>query len=602
MALKPSPIAGTTFGATLGTLGGTTGFPLTDTNNSFGGWKYAATTVARNALPLSVLQNGTPCWVEADNTVYVLNATWAGVAAPVDADWTAIGSGGGITGIGSTNSIPIWTSATNISANINFTRGPVTQIVNNEQGFELGVNTITQRFVDPAGSDSNNGLSALTPWATRQHAMDEMEALLPGPYEIVSAPGIYSEQFSSPYKGMGRGVNSGGTLVQNIGDETTPANVILAASDTIYSNELFDRGYDGSIRFAGIRFVGTNSPGLVSSAGALVFIRNCEFSQINDCLKISLNTLLIVEPGAVGIIADTINTLFSIENNALTFLSSNVTVTNLTGNFAEINYGSQLFMDNNLTINVTGTNASTFFNLRSGTVETGHLNQLNYNGTGNAIELQLNSNFRGGQDNVFQFTDASGVAQLGGTSSFTSSNDGSTTYTIGGSTPSTNNFLLNGQSYLYNRVNSGSGSDEIPMEWVTSENLATSRYVLATDFRYTSPTIGIPGIIPPGNGFFLTTVGLADTALPVFVAKFKCKFPQFTIKSRIANGPNGMTSVTDTYTVYRNGSPTAMSGIITDGNTLTVVGSTIICEPEDEISIFITTDANTLVQDISLSI
>lgn len=121
MAIQTRPTAGTTFGATLGTLGGTTSFALNDPRASFGGCMQVATTAARNAIEIPFLQNGMIVWVEADDTYYKLRPTWPGGVLSTDPDWeTFVGPGGAISGGGTVPCIPYWGTSTTLLSNIFF--------------------------------------------------------------------------------------------------------------------------------------------------------------------------------------------------------------------------------------------------------------------------------------------------------------------------------------------------------------------------------------------------------------------------------------------------------------------------------------------------
>jgi hypothetical protein len=181
---------------------------------------------------------------------------------------------------------------------------------------------------------------------------------------------------------------------------------------------------------------------------------------------------------------------------------------------------------------------------------------------------------------------------------FATSNQGTASFSVGGTTPTTQNFRLAGQSMVVNALSSVTGSREIPMDWFTGEPLATNDYVLATDFRYKmTQQIGMQGELPQDNGFFITTEGLSDEATPIWTAPRDMWFSWFAIGGRISNGPNGINSVTDTYTIYLNGNPTTMVLTVTDSEGGTCITNPVFCEEGDEIALFVLSDANTLAAD-----
>jgi len=564
-----------------------------------------ANIAARNAITAGQRYEGLWCYV-VDSDGGGTPATYQLQNGITNSDWILINSGTAITGIGSAECVAVWGSATNLTANINFTRSNATGIVNNEQGLDVGVNTTTTRYVSPTGSDLADGLTALTPWQTRQHAFNEMAAFLPGTYEIVSAVGTYNEILDSPYSSMGRALDSSGTIVNNTGDETTPANIVAAGSGDLYTNAIFGRGYSGAMRFAGFRFVGdATGSAFVNETGGTIFLRNCEFAQVQYCADANLNSKIFIEPqsAGAGIVADNIYGLLQLTLGGMSYVSSNVTVTNFTGALFLVAQNSSLQFDSNLTIAATGTNATSFFNGKGGLINTGSLNQFIHTDGGTSIVLNDFTTFNGGTDNVYEFANCARVADLSQNALFITSADGSGSYSVSGGTPISANFSITGQSAVYNRLNTGTGNPEIPMTWFTSEDLSTSRYVLATDWRYkSSQTINVPGVLTQGTTAFLTSDGLSGTAFPIYTAEKNEIFPRFRIRTRIANGPAaGPTSVTDTYTIYINGVASTMVLAVGDSTGGLCITNPQVLAPGDQVALSVTSDANTLAQDISIT-
>ncbi len=561
----------------------------------------AANIAARDAITSGQRYEGLWCYV-VDSDGGGTPATYQLQNGITNGDWVLIGSGAGITGAGSAEAVAIWSSATNLSANINFARSNATGIVNNEQGFNLGVNTTTTRYIDPAGSDLNNGLTALTPWQTRQHALNEMEAYLPGSYQIIAANGTYSEDFVPPYNSIGRAIDSGGTIVDNIGDEAVPANSVVAGG-SIYENDLQGRGYSGNMRFAGISFVGDNSGDAISSSAGVTYIRNCQFTQVDACGNANFNALVFFEPSTTGGTASNINQLAQSEDGGLVYVGTSYTITGLQEGLALSGLKSTILFGDNLTFNCTGTGGgSNSFIRAEGAIGLGAQNTFVIDNAVTPIQLSRSGLLEGGQDNQMDFVNCTTVGDLRDNALFVTSEAGTGSYTVSGSTPATRNFSLDGQSAVLNELNSTTGNREIPMPWFTAPPLASTDYVLATDWRYkSSSTITLPGAINPGIAGWLTDQGVSDICVPIYVAQKPEVYSRFTIKTRIANGPNGMTSVNDTYTVYVNGVVTTMSGAISDGTEVTVTINPQVLEVGDEVSIFVATDVNTLAEDISVS-
>lgn len=601
MAIRSRPTPGTTFGATLGTLGGSTSFPLNDPGFSFGGCMQVASTAARNAIPLANLQNGMLVWVEATDTYYKLAAAWAGTFPTVDGDWDVLIAGSpGITGSASPELIAYGSTITPgaLTANVNFSRSNTTSIVNNEQGYNLGVNTTTTRYIDPAGNDANNGLTALTPWQTRQHALDEMEAYLPGSYQIIAANGTYSEDFVPPYNSIGRAIDSGGTIVDNIGDEAVPANSVVAGG-SIYENDLQGRGYSGNMRFAGISFVGDNSGDAITTSAGITYIRNCQFTQVDACGNANFNALVFFEPSTTGGTASNINQLAQSEDGGLVYVGTSYTITGLQEGLALSGLKSTILFGDNLTFNCTGTGGgSNSFIRAEGAIGLGAQNTFVIDNAVTPIQLSRSALIEGGQDNQMDFVNCTTVGDLRDNALFVTSEAGTGSYTVSGSTPATRNFSLDGQSAVLNELNSTTGNREIPMTWFTAPALASTDYVLATDWRYkTSDSVTLPGRLLPSTSGWLTSQGISDICVPIYIAQKPEVFSRFTVKYRLGNGA----TATDTYTVYVNGTVTTMSGVITNGTSVTVTVNPQVLDVGDEVSIFVAAHATTTAEDISVA-
>jgi hypothetical protein len=562
----------------------------------------AADITARDAITAGQRYEGLWCYV-VDSDGGGNPATYQLQNGITNGDWVFINSGTALTGIGNAESIAVWSSGTNLSANLNFTRSNATGIVNNEQGLDLGVNTTTTRYIDPAGNDSNDGLTALTPWLTRQHAFNEMAAFLPGTYQIIAANGSYSEDLAPPYNAVGRALDSGGTIVENIGDEAVPANSIVAGS-TIYENDIFGRGYSGSIRFAGTSFVGDNSGNAIASAAGLVFVRNSQFSQVDACVSVQFAGIAILESSTTGGTASNVGSLLQCEDGGFIYCATSYTLTGMTGGLVGCGPKSSVKFDESLTFSCTGTGAgsSSFIRIDSGDVALGEQNTFTVDNAQQPILMTGNAILDGGRDNQMDFANCDEVGNLTDNAFFSTSVDGSATYTISGTTPSNQNFFLDGQASVKNQLNTTSGNPEIPMSWFVAPALETTEFVLATDWRYKgSQTIMMPGTPTPSSGGWISPLGLADFAYPLYTARKNEIFSFVRIRTPAANGPNAG-AVTDTYTVYVNGVATTMAGVIVDGDFVNITVNPQVLEPFDEVSVFALFAANTLAEDIRVVI
>lgn len=555
-------------------------------------FERVADVTARDAIPSSVRGDGFNTYTIATQE------NWQLQGGITNGDWVLVGTGTPLTL--SPSLVPYGAADTSVATNVNFSRDLTTQILNNEQGIDLGTNTTTTRYIDPAGNDSNDGLTALTPWLTRQHAFNEMAAFLPGTWSIIAANGTYSENLLPPYNSVGRASADGGTIVENIGDEAVPANSIIAGSGTVYENDKFARGYSGNIRFAGISFVGDSTGNAISSAAGIVFVRNSQFSQVDACVSAQFTGMVILEGSTTGGTASNVGSLAQVEDGGFVYIGTDYTLTGMVDGLVLCGNNSSIKFDTNLTFACTGTGAGSgsFIRIESGDVSLGEQNAFTVDNAQQPILMTGKATLDGGQDNQMEFANCDEVGNLTDNAFFSTSVDGSGTYTISGTTPSSQNFFLNGQAAVLNQLNTTSGNPEIPMSWFTAPTLATTEYVLATDWRYkSSDSVTLPGRLLPGTSGWLTNQGISDICVPIYTAQKPEIFSRFTIKTRTGNGA----TATDTYTVYLNGVATTMAGTIVNGNSLTVTVSPQVLEVDDEISIFVLADATTTADTITVS-
>lgn len=606
------PVPGTVVGGAIVPTDSADSYPVTDPQWGKGGLRRVLTTTARNAIPIPRLEKGMQVFVAADSITYQLNESWSG-GTPVDADWTAFGSGGSIGGTIAANQVAVGTGTNTIGGSSNLTVDADTNTLRAAAGLDWTYNLAEQRYISTTGSDSNNGINPLTPWLTAQHANDRTDGGPTGAIINNFAAGSYSSgTITAPAQFYGRAVGGGsglgGSVAMYIGDETTPSNVVWSSNDTIFSNERFNTNCNAAFLFSGIQFVGVGgNTAILNEIGSAV-VGACDFQQLGAAIETSGQSITVIVPAGPDplIINNITGNALQCEDGAVIFSANSITATDIGGRFVNVGRKSSMFFDQGLTISATSsaTPGISGIQVEGGLWKSGENNTFTMDGFLTGLVMSEYGRFNGEQDNAFEFNNCGMVASLTDSASLITSNDGSCSFSIGGTTPSTRNFSLEGQAYVLNQINVNTGSREIPMSWFTEARaLADTDYVLATDWRYkTSSTVTLPGRVLPSVSGWLTDQGISDIAVPIYVAQKPEIFPRFTITYRTANGPApGPTSVSDSYTVYVNGSATAMSGVIVDGRTVTVDVSPQVLEVGDEVSIFLVADANTLADTITVS-
>lgn len=182
----------------------------------------AADITARDAIASGQRYEGLWCYV-VDSDGSGTPATYQLQNGTTNSDWVLINSGTAITGGGSAELIPVWASGSTLGANIFFRRYNSTSIVYNNSGFTADYDTDIVRYIDPAGNDSNTGTSALSPWLTPSHAIQQCPQVGSGRYIINCAAGTYtSVSFDVPnVSSRGLDAITLGSLIEFQGDETT---------------------------------------------------------------------------------------------------------------------------------------------------------------------------------------------------------------------------------------------------------------------------------------------------------------------------------------------------------------------------------------------
>ena len=136
------------------------------------------------------------------------------------------------------------------------------------RGIEIVSDGPLDLYVDGvSGDDANDGLSPTTAKLTIQAAVDSVPVVLTGPATIHIADGTYHESVLIDWPEM----RGGAGFLTLVGNETSPANVVLDGEGTIEETGILVLGI-AAIR--GIEITGFREEGLEVNFG-LMFVDNC---------------------------------------------------------------------------------------------------------------------------------------------------------------------------------------------------------------------------------------------------------------------------------------------------------------------------------------
>lgn len=604
MAIQPRPTPGTTFGATLGTLGGTTSFALNDPGFAFGGCMQVATTVARNAIPVPNLQNGMLVWVEATDTYYKLRPTWPGGILSVDGDWeVAIGPGAGVNGSGTAQQVTVWTGASTIGGSSDFTRPTATGLVNNNQGFSTNFNVNVERWVSTTGSDSNDGATSLTPWLTLEHALEQCPKLGSGRYLIHVANGTYANTaFTIPaFAGnldFGEGFEN---YIYIQGNSGSPSSVVFQNTAAIMCYHNQPNVY---LAIEGVRFEGDPAQAGIQQTSGTTRLINCQMDNYETFAQVSNSAEMILD----GTITATDTSRIIYNYFGYTELNADITQTppnplTLTP-FVVYSYGGVVtHRSGNVTMTCPALAAqgglfyfdstqylfgsSSTFTINDGDSFMYCENSIGRSGNGNGIYVNAgnalfsligNSNFIDGSGTLWR-SDSSGALVIPMTTGarFTSANFAET-----GTLPGP--FIVRNDIVTYARYDN-----------------PANYYACADDNRYVDvTTFTCLGVLPQGG----TTMLIGPAGISTAEQYIKIvERPEQLLGIRVYTGvPNGAAH-TDTYYAYVNAASSGLSVSLTNTNTNSATAASIIpLSAGDRISVRCTSDAATAAENITVAI
>lgn len=428
-------------------------------------------------------------------------------------------------------------------------------------------NTNFNYFVNSTtGNDANDGLTAITAFATIQHAFNVIAGgRFPGMVTINLATGMsYNENLvTSAVLTANIDPDDGPLVVLITGDPNNPGAVAIngtGANDTIshHSNNvhLLIDGVtitaDGTAGSTCIDVVDSRlSLAGVNLQGAITCLRG-ENSQIEwgenvvgaggtvDCQDL---------PSSSGI---------SVFNNSRCLITRDLTVQGFTLRGVFVNFSSAFqIINTGGTFTVTGsvpTRASGGITVSQGSqFLPGAITALNISNcdltpTSAALSASVTGRFLFSTGTTVTITDCGIIASFTFSGSYS---EGSViNWVVAGTT--SNTVVLFDASF----VNSGNG-----FSGATITKTQNANFQIALDARYTQKPAGsIVGALPLGATVFLTAQNPSATYMPLYVATDTEEIDALYVTTVTGNGP-----VTDTYEIFVNGAATGITVSITNG-------------------------------------
>jgi len=576
-------------------------YPVTDPQWGLGGCRTVTTTSDRNAIPVPRLQRGMLVHCTTTGITYRLKDTWPGGILSVDADWeVAISAGGALIGGGIPDSVAYWFDANTIIADAFFKYPPATEVLQTKQGLNFyAYNVATTRYIDPLGSDSNDGLTALTPWKTIQYAMQQCLIGAPGNYRIVCAAGTYANASFDVPDFVGRSYDSSayGSLIEIIGDETTPSNVIFKNTLGI----VYQASQSTKLRIAGVRFHGNGtSTTIIQTAGEL-YLRNIEADNFYAFASSSYNSKIFTELGSNGIV---------ITNTYKGFISTKSLIVNASKVSLSAHddlipcdmwtlYGSTLINGTGCDFAQTGiiiTGVGYYIVAVNSYVDLGSLNTYNQTQVSGFFDIDGLTYVKGGFNNTIVSVAPLCIGRASGKSFY--DDTGSNVWNFSPLPADLIVLKSDGQFRSANILRSGILilNDLIDYIQIAADDNYT-RYAL--DGRYTEKYgFTTYGEQPQGvTSNCLYPGGYASDPYYIYKATAKAVITSLSVSNRVAPG----VLLADTYYVYVNGAVSSLSANLTTGTSVTVSGSVNLVAG-DVVDLRVTTSAFSLAQDITVQI
>lgn len=527
----------------------------------------ASDITARDAIDSGQRYEGLWCYV-VDSDGGGTPATYQLQNGITNGDWVLVGSGAGITGSGSADSIALWSSGTNLSANIFFTRNPLTSIVNNSQGFsvDLSATTVT-RYVDPVGgSNLNDGLTNLSAWADINFALSQCPKLATGIYQIEVAAGVHTQNIIIPEM-IGNANSTDGNSVIYINGAGTGATTLTSATGfvvtsmnnncVVYLDNLLILGDGDAITPATISGV--------RGSGSKVYFGDVNLYGLSLALSFSRTLFIWQEqtPAVVNTALDC-DVIINSATGSTSIINKSVDMSFKTNGLATNSFGV-IILDGTKDYSFTGVGpiangalqpSGAFISVGAGT------GTLDFDNVASPYRIINSGTLSIGGGHTITITDCSnGLGVLSENSYFVELS--ANTYVAAGTTP--NQYTTNSNSFMW----SPSAIFDTNTGW-TRLNTLIAEEKFGADFRYLSYAkgehVGAPTL---GATEYFSQSGLVTTAVPLDIIDAPSHIQSLFVSSTVANGA----AHSDTYTVTLNGAPTAVTVTITNGSSGVATGN-----------------------------
>lgn len=462
--------------------------------------------------------------------------------------------------------------------------------LNVKEAFAYDTNTDgIEFFVDPAGSDSNDGLTVGTPFATIQHALDQVSVVNGFKAIINLADGTYNENLTVPSivtKTPDDYYPAGFGAIFLVGNTVTPANVVIKGDSVVRESTILCQ----NLSILAIQGATIQSNDLASGVGitingpsAYLFLDNTNFSSCatgitgSQC-TIQIGTDITFDTGNVGISLSTKSSLTIIGTS--TFTSFATTGIILDDRCFLLSFGTCFPTSSGAGTGISATQNSVVLTLNFGVGAT------SFHPTNCAIGLNLS--------NGSQFQSTGGVNFDNCTQTIVAT-DYSLVEHISG-----NYTYTNGTATTIGPVDPG-----VILSSSTTFNTATvsindnSNYRYGYDGRYRpTPGGGHSGVLPTGVTRHFAHDAVQSTSFPLYIAERKERVVRIRVLSRVGNGA----AHTDTYTVTKNGADTTLSIALTDSASGTSTVNPVSLAAGDWIGVKVVTDAATVGEDVRVQL
>ena len=447
-------------------------------------------------------------------------------------------------------------------------------------------------FVSPAGSDSNNGDTIGTPYQTLNRCVQRlMGTAVPGYWRVNIADGTYNETLVLPDMLGGRGSASmGNSIVEWIGNEATPTNVVISSANTMVT--IFN--CNASHLFAGIDFTGTGANMAMFITHGVFFTRNCNFTDVGIAILATNQSRGQWLASTTGGVITNPNIAFQSNNSSFFIISAGLTMTGVRTHCYQASNNSVLGFTGAITNDVTAAPGAFAYVQASNCALINMSANATHNIDGFAEPIRMISGglFQDNPDGTWNMNDCGVVARVTENSRFIGALSGTTTYNRTGSTP--DEFEKGDIAYVY--------STFVPLTWYRYHQDAAANF--GCDYRYTdNRSGGHAGALPPGSTLFLGPNGFQAANFPFY--RYKGALSTTATAAAFIEGLDVTTDVgnggghTDVYEIFINGVASGVQASITNGTHGTSTTSAALAF-DDIISVRVVSDAATTAEEVSV--